>query len=115
MYIYLCTLIFFCILKSMGEFCSEGVLNTGRNVLHRNLSRTNISKILDFRVNDPNGYTLSVSIFDWGTKTTTLLYKKELDGGDTLTDTIDFIFNQGDEFIVETTSPTTSYYISGIE
>jgi hypothetical protein len=99
----------------MGEFCSEGVLNTGRNVLHRNLSRTSISKILDFRVNDPNGYTLSVSIFDWGTKTTTLLYEKELDGGDTLTDTIDFIFNQGDEFIVETTSPTTSYYISGIE
>lgn len=99
----------------MGQFCKEGILSTGQNILHRNLSRTNISKILDFRVNDPNGYTISVSIFDWSAKNTILLYEKELDGGDTLTDTIDFTFDQGDEFIVETSSPTTSYYINGIE
>ncbi len=99
----------------MGEFCKEGLLSAGKNILHRNLSRTSISKILDFRVNDPNGYTISVSIFDWSSKTTILLYEKDLDGGDTLTDTIDFVFDQGDEFIVETSSPTTSYYINGIE
>jgi len=99
----------------MGEFSKEGVLNTGRNVLYRNLSRTSIGKILDLQINDPNGYTISVSIFDWATKTTILLYEKELDGGDTLTDELDYAFNQGDELIVNTTSPTTSYYIHGLD
>ena len=99
----------------MGEFSKEGVLNTGRNVLHQHFSRTSVSKILNFRLHDPNGYTISVKIFDWSSKSTVLLYEKELDGGDTLTDVINFTFETGDEFIVETSSPTTSYYIYGIQ
>lgn len=99
----------------MGEFSKEGVLSVGRNVLYTNFSRTALGKILDLRLNDPNGYTISVSIFDWATKTITVLYEKELDGGDTLTDELDFVFNQGDELIINTSSPTTSYYIHGLD
>lgn len=98
----------------MGEFSKEGVLAVGKNVLYNNLSRTTLGKILDLQFHDPNGYTLTVSIFDWATKNTILLYQQELDGGDTLTDELDYIFNQGDQLIVETTSATTSFYISGM-
>lgn len=99
----------------MGVFSKEGVLKVGRNVLYTNLSRIAIGKILDLRLNDPNGYIISVSIFDWEAKNTIVLYEKDLDGGDTLTDELDFAFNQGDELIITTTSPTTSYYIHGID
>ena len=98
----------------MGEFSKEGVLTIGKNVLYNNLSKTALGKILTLQFHDPNGYILTVSIFDWATKNTILLYQQELDGGDTLTDELDYVFNQGDQLIVETTSASTSFYIHGM-
>lgn len=99
----------------MAEFSKVGVLNVGDNLIYKNVSRTTVGKILDLRVNDPNAYVVSVSIFDWKEKNTVVLYQKQLNAGDTLTDTFNFVFNQGDALIVNTTSATTSYYIHGLE
>lgn len=99
----------------MAEFSKVGVLNVGDNQIYKNVSRTTVGKILELRVNNPVAYIVTVSIFDWKEKKTVTLYRKELDAGDTLTDTFNFVFNQGDALIVNTSSATTSYYIHGIE
>ena len=99
----------------MAEFSKVGVLSIGDNLIYKNVSRTTVGKILELRVNNPVAYIVTVSIFDWKEKKTVTLYQKELDAGDTLTDTFNFVFNQGDALIVNTSSATTSYYIHGIE
>lgn len=99
----------------MGNFTKESVLNIGSNLVYGNYSRMDGPVVITLRVNDPSAYTISVSILNWKSKVKTLLYEKELDGGDTLTDTINYSFNQGDELYVTTNSATTACLISGIE
>lgn len=58
-------------------------------------------------------YNLTISRFDTAAgETETLLYKFQLDNGDSVRDVTQYKFAKGDYIHLESTQPNTTYYIS---
>jgi len=63
--------------------------------------------------NITTNYNLTISRFDTAAgETETLLYKFQLDSGDSVRDVTQYKFAKGDYIHLESTQPNTTYYIS---
>ena len=63
--------------------------------------------------NITTNYNLTISRFDTAAGATeTLLYKFQLDNGDSVRDVTQYKFAKGDYIHLESTQPNTTYYIS---
>jgi hypothetical protein len=58
------------------------------------------------------GYTITVKRFETEINLETLLYKFQLETGDSIRDTAQYKMSKGDYIELESTSTSTTYYIS---
>lgn len=100
----------------MAEFSVQGVLSTSGTVLATGNAEVGslLSKVFSMRFNNPAAYTLQVYKYEAATSTTTLLYNLSLTAGDTVTDTLAYALNEGDQIIAYSNIAGTTYYANGI-
>ena len=100
----------------MAEFSVQGVLSTSGTVLATGNAEVGslLSKLFSMRFNNPAAYTLQVYKYEAATSTTTLLYNLSLTAGDTVTDTLAYALNEGDQIIAYSNIAGTTYYANGI-
>jgi hypothetical protein len=90
----------------------QGTINTSGGT---QINCTDNSMIISILVinNITADYNLTVSRFDTAAGATeTLLYKFQLDNGDSVRDVTPYKMAKGDYFYLESTQPNTTYYIS---
>jgi|688.fasta_scaffold441572_4 hypothetical protein len=102
----------------MEEFSKQGtlatagtgtVIATGTPVLG-----VFLSKVTTMRFHNLLAYTIDVYKYEALTSTTTLIYELNLSAGDTVTDTLTYALNEGDEIRVLSNISNTTYYANGI-
>lgn len=100
----------------MTEFSIQGTLSTSGTVLATGtpVSGTLLTKVSSMRFNNSLAYTLQVYKYEAATLTTTLLYNLSLSAGDTVTDTLSYALNDGDQIKVYSNITGTTYYATGI-
>ena len=100
----------------MTEFSVQGTLSTLGTTLVTGTSGTAgfLSKLSTMRFNNPLNYTLQVYKYEASTATTILLYDLSLSGGDTVTDNLQYVLNEGDEIKAYSNIAGTTYYANGI-
>jgi hypothetical protein len=99
----------------MAEFSNQGELSITGTVLLTGVSSTVIlDKLLILRINNPLAYDVQLYKYEALTLTTTLIYNLNLSAGDTLTDSFNYVLNNGDQLIAYSNILGTSYYTYGI-
>ena len=100
----------------MAEFSIQGVLSTTGTVLATGtpVIGTFLSYVSTMRFNNPSAYTLQLYKYEALTATTTLIYNLNLAAGDTVTDTLRYALNEGDQIKAYSNITGTTYYANGI-
>jgi hypothetical protein len=100
----------------MAEFSKQGnVAVTGTVLFTGSSSVSLLTKVLTLRFNNPAAFQLRLSKFEAATSTTTIIYTLNLSSGDTLTDSLSYALNPGDQLIATSNIAGTTYYIYGID
>ena len=99
----------------MAEFSNQGELSiTGTVLLTGGTSTIALNKLVILRFNNPLAYSIQLYKYEALTLTTTLIYNLNLSAGDTLTDNLTYVLNNGDQLIAYSNILGTSYYTYGI-
>ena len=100
----------------MAEFSKQGDVSTTGTVLYTGSSTVSLlTKVLIMRFNNPAAYDLKLEKYEASTTTTTTIYDLSLSAGDTLTDSLSYALNPGDELIVTSNITGTTYYVYGLD
>jgi len=101
----------------MTEFTIQGTLSiTGTTLLTGGSEGSPyLSRILNMRFNNPLAYVFELYKYEAATSTTILIYSLSLAGGDTVTDSLTYILNAGDQLIAYSDIVGTTYYANGIQ
>ncbi len=100
----------------MAEFSKQGDVSTSGTVLYTGSSGgALLTKIVSLRFNNPGAYDLKLEKLEYDTSTTTTIYDLSLSAGDTLTDSLTYALNPGDELIATSNITGTTYYVYGID
>ena len=98
----------------MTEFSNQGELSiTGTVLMTGGPPIVVLDKLIGIRFNNPLAYSVQLYKYEALTLTTTLLYNLNLSAGDTFTDNLIYILNNGDQLIAYSNILGTSYYIYG--
>lgn len=99
----------------MTEISNQGELSiTGTVLLTGTLSTSILSRLITIRFNNQLAYDVQLYKYEALTTTTTLIYDLTLSAGDTLTDNLSYLLNNGDQIIAYSNILGTSYYAYGI-
>ena len=99
----------------MTEISIQGELSiTGTVLLTGGPSILVLDKLIGIRFNNPLAYSVQLYKYEALTLTTTLIYNLNLSAGDTLTDNLVYVLNNGDQLIAYSNILGTSYYTYGI-
>jgi hypothetical protein len=100
----------------MAEFSKQGDLSITGTVLYTgSRGGAALTKVTNLRFNNPAAFQLRLSKFEAATSTTTIIYTLNLSSGDTLTDSLSYALNPGDQLIATSNIAGTTYYIYGID
>ena len=69
-------------------------------------------QILSLRFNNPAAYTLTISKYNAANAATLDVYTLSLSAGDTVTDNMLYIFDPGDQLILDSSVAGTVYFIN---
>lgn len=100
----------------MVEFSKQGDVSTTGTVLYTGTSGgALLTRVLILRFNNPAAYDLKLEKYEASTSSTITIYELSLSAGDTLTDSLSYALNPGDELIVTSNITGTTYYVYGID
>ena len=98
----------------MTEFSNQGELSiTGTVLMTGGPPIVVLDKLIGIRFNNPLAYNVQLYKYEALTLTTTLIYNLNLSAGDTLTDNLIYVLNNGDQIIAYSNILGTSYYTYG--
>lgn len=98
----------------MAEFSTQGELSITGTVLLTGADTAVLTKLVSLRFNNPAAYTVQLYRYNAATADTYLIYDLNLAAGDTLTDTLMYALNSGDQLIAYSDIAGTTYYAYGI-
>lgn len=95
----------------MKPFASlEGVITVGGSTIFT-VPPGKSYQVLALRVNNPAAYDFTVSKYTASSATTYTIYTLSLSAGDTVTDNWLYMFEPGDQFIIDSSIAGTTYII----
>lgn len=99
----------------MAEFVAQGEVNVLGTTLYTGSSSNLLTKITNLRFYNALAYTLRLERYNATTATSEVIYDLTLSAGDAVSDTFVYALNSGDQLIVYTNIPGTTYYVYGID
>lgn len=99
----------------MAEFVKQGEVDIAGTILYIGGDSAVLTKITTLRFYNPSAYVLTLTRYDAISATTETLYRLSLGAGDTVTDDLLYALNTGDELVVFSDIPGTTYYVYGID
>jgi hypothetical protein len=99
----------------MAEFVKQGEVDLAGTILYTGGTSTILTKIIALRFYNSVAYVLTLERYDAVTATSEVMYRLTLDAGDTVTDDLSYALNAGDQIIVYSDVPGTTYYVYGID
>jgi len=96
----------------MKPFVSvEGVITVGGSTIFT-VPAGKSYQVISIRVNNPAAYTFTVTKYTASPALTTDVYTLSLAAGDTVTDSFVYLFDQGDQLILDSSVAGTIYVIN---
>ncbi len=100
----------------MVEIIKQGQVDITGTILYTGTSSTlSTTKISQLKFYNPLPYVLTLQRYDAASASTETLYEFTLDAGDSVNDTALYALNVGDQLIVYSSIPGTSFYIYGLD
>jgi hypothetical protein len=99
----------------MAEFVKQGEVNVAGTILYIGSGSPLLTKILTLRFYNPLVYVLTLERYDALSASSETLYELNLSAGDTVTDGLTYALKEGDELVVYSNIPGTTYYVYGID
>jgi hypothetical protein len=99
----------------MAEIVKQGEVNVAGTILYIGSANPVLTKITTLRFYNPLAYVLTLERYDAISATSETLYELNLDPGDTVTDDLIYALKEGDELVVYSDIPGTTYYVYGID
>lgn len=99
----------------MAEFVAQGEVNILGTTLYTGSTSGVLSKITTLRFYNALAYTLRLERYDALTTSSEVIYNLTLSAGDTVSDNFLYALNPGDQLIVYTNIPGTTYYVYGVD
>jgi hypothetical protein len=99
----------------MAEFVAQGEVNILGTTLYTGSASGVLTKITTLRFYNASAYTLRLERYDALTTSSEVIYDLTLSAGDTVSDNFLYALNPGDQLIVYTNIPGTTYYVYGID
>ena len=98
----------------MAEFSKQGDLSITGTVLYTgSRGGAALTKVTNLRFNNPAAYDLRLEKYEASTGITTVIYDLTLSAGDTVTDSLNYALNPGDQLIAVSNISGTTYYVYG--
>lgn len=99
----------------MAEIVKQGEVNVAGTILYIGSAGPVLTKITTLRFYNALPYVLTLERYDAISSTSETLYQLTLAAGDTVTDDLIYALNEGDELVVYSNIPGTTYYVYGID
>ena len=99
----------------MAEIVKQGEVNVAGTILYIGSNGVILTKITNLRFYNPLAYVLTLERYDAISATSETLYQLTLGAGDTVTDDLIYALKEGDELVVYSNIPGTTYYVYGID
>lgn len=99
----------------MAEIINQGQISLLGTTLYTGSVAPLATKISLLRFYNPLAFVLTLTRYDATAVSTETLYEFNLAAGDTITDNTLYALNPGDQLIVYSSIPGTSYYIYGTD
>ena len=99
----------------MAEFVKQGEVDVAGTILYIGSDNPLLTKILTLRFYNPLAYVLTLERYDALSASSETLYELNLSAGDTVTDGLTYALKEGDELVVYSNIPGTTYYVYGID
>jgi|LakMenE22Apr09ns_1017241.scaffolds.fasta_scaffold12614_2 hypothetical protein len=97
---------------AVGEFSLQGIIDVAGTTLCIVPAKF-IIKVTAIRVNNSNPHTFQISKYDAATASLITIYRVDMAAGDTLTDNFTYFIEEGENIVLESTIPNTSYVLYG--
>lgn len=99
----------------MAEIVKQGEVNVAGTILYIGSNGIILTKITNLRFYNSLPYVLTLKRYDAISATSETLYELTLGAGDTVTDDLIYALKEGDELVVYSNIPGTTYYVYGID
>jgi hypothetical protein len=99
----------------MAEIVKQGEVDVAGTILYIGTNSSVLTKITTLRFYNPLAYVLTLERYDAISATSETLYELTLGAGDTVTDDLIYALREGDELVVYSDIPGTTYYVYGID
>jgi hypothetical protein len=100
----------------MTENVQQGQIDViSGTILHTGITGVALSKVVNLRFYNPIGYTLRLERYNALTSTTEVIYELSLSPGDTVTDSLTYALNSGDQLIAYSNIAGSTYYVYSID
>ena len=99
----------------MAEIVKQGEVDVAGTILYIGTASPVLTKITTLRFYNPLAYVLTLERYDAISTTSETLYELTLGAGDTVTDDLLYALREGDELVVYSNIPGTTYYVYGVD
>ena len=99
----------------MAEIVKQGEVNVAGTILYIGSVGPVLTKITTLRFYNALPYVLTLERYDAISATSETLYQLTLAAGDTVTDDLLYALKEGDELVVYSNIPGTTYYVYGVD
>lgn len=99
----------------MAEFVAQGEVDVLGTTLYTGGGGVILTKVTTLRFYNALAYTLRLERYNATTATSEVIYDLTLSAGDAVSDTFLYALNSGDQLIVYTNIPGTTYYVYGVD
>lgn len=99
----------------MAEIVKQGEVDILGTTLYTGSNSQILTKITTLRFYNPLAYVLTLERYNASTATTEILYRLSLSAGDTVTDDLLYALSNGDQLVVYSDIPGTTYYMYGVD
>ena len=99
----------------MAEIVKQGEVDVAGTILYIGSNNPLLTKILTLRFYNPLAYVLTLERYDAISASSEILYELNLSAGDTVTDGLTYALKEGDELVVYSNIPGTTYYVYGVD
>jgi hypothetical protein len=99
----------------MAEIVKQGEVDVAGTILYIGGASSVLTKIFSIKFYNSLAYRLILERYDAISATSKIIYELNLSAGDSVTDDFQYALKEGDELIVYSNIPGTTYYIYGID
>ena len=99
----------------MAEIVKQGEVDVAGTILYIGSNNPLLTKILTLRFYNPLAYVLTLERYDAISASSEILYELNLSAGDIVTDGLTYALKEGDELVVYSNIPGTTYYVYGVD